>query len=347
MKVEEALSQPDRSTPGIDRDAVSAWLTEHVDGFTGPATYQLIAGGRSNLTYLVTDAAGKQYALRRPPTGSVLASAHDMGREWKYISAMQGSGVPVARPLAFCDDHSVTGADFYVMDYVEGIVLGSEEDAEKVSLDARAKASEDIADVLAALHAIDIDGLDVPGSRKTSGYIQRQVERWTAQVEAVMPPETDRVRTIARMLIEDIPPQITGIAHGDFRMGNVAVNPDGKIVAVFDWELATTGDVLADLGWLISSWSQPGEEYATTRTPTGAPGFWTRDQVAQRYAEKSGNDISRLDFYVAFQRWRGACIQLGVRHRYEAGAMGDDGYDHRQLDALIDHALRAADKSLR
>ncbi|MFV0534193.1 MAG: phosphotransferase family protein [Cumulibacter sp.] len=334
---------------GIEPEAVSAWLADNVSGFTGPAEFTLIAGGRSNLTYLVSDQSGQRLALRRPPTGSVLESAHDMGREWKFVSALQNSGVPVARARAFCDDHSVTGADFYVMDFVEGIVLASTEDALGIDESARYHASEQAADVLAALHSVDVNGLDVPGSRKTSGYIERQVERWTKQVQSVMPPETDQVVRIAQKLVDDVPPQVTGIAHGDFRLGNMSITPAGEIVAVFDWELATVGDSMADLGWLLSSWSEPGESAnsATTNTPTQAPGFMTRDQVAQRYAEKSGNDISRLDFYLAFQRWRGACIQIGVRHRYEVGAMADDGYDHTVLNATVANSLDSAEQALK
>lgn len=333
---------------GIEPAAVSGWLADNVPGFTGPAEFKLIAGGRSNLTYLVTDQSGLRLALRRPPTGSVLESAHDMGREWKFVSALQGTDVPVARPRAFCNDHSITGADFYVMDFVEGIVLATTEDAAQIDEPARFHASEQAADVLAALHSIDVTGLDVPGSRKTSGYIERQVDRWTKQVQAVMPPETDQVVRIAGKLVEDVPPQVTGIAHGDFRLGNMSLNASGDILAVFDWELATVGDSMADLGWLLSSWAEPGEAStsATTNTPTQASGFMTRDQVAQRYAEKSGNDISRLDFYVGFQRWRGACIQLGVRHRYQVGAMADDGYDFTSLDATIAASLDSAEKAL-
>lgn len=334
---------------GIEPDAVSGWLADNVSGFEGPAEFKLIAGGRSNLTYLVTDQSGKRLALRRPPTGSVLESAHDMGREWKFVSALQGTGVPVATARAFCDDHSITGADFYVMDFVDGLVLATTDDADQIDEAARFHASEQTADVLAALHSIDVTDLDVPGSRKTTGYIQRQVERWTQQVQAVMPPETDQVVRLAQKLVDDVPPQVTGIAHGDYRLGNMALNKSGDIQAVFDWELATVGDSMADLGWLLSSWAEPGESAfsATTNTPTQAAGFMTREQVAERYAQQSGNDISRLDFYVAFQRWRGACIQIGVRHRYQVGAMADDGYDHTVLDATIAGSLDAAEKALR
>lgn len=343
------MTSESQQIAGIEPDAVSRWLTDNVEGFSGPAEFKLIAGGRSNLTYLVTDQSGQRFALRRPPTGSVLESAHDMGREWKFVSALQGTGVPVATPRAFCDDHSITGADFYVMDFVDGIVLASAEDAEQISEQARYHASEQAADVLAALHALDVHKLDVPGSRKPTGYIERQVQRWTQQVQAVMPPETDQVVRLAEKLVTDVPPQILGIAHGDYRLGNLALNSSGDIQAIFDWELATVGDSMADLGWLLSSWAEPGEpaHSATTNTPTQATGFMTREQVAARYAEQSGRDISRLDFYIGFQRWRGACIQIGVRHRYQVGAMGDDGYDHTVLDATIAGSLDAAEKDLR
>lgn len=343
------MTSASRPVAGIERDAVSRWLEANVDGFAGPAEFTLIAGGRSNLTYLVTDGNGRRLALRRPPTGSVLESAHDMGREWKFVSALQGTGVPVATPLAFCDDHAVTGADFYVMDFVDGVVLGDDEDAAQLTEQARRHASEQTAIVLAKLHSLDVGKLEVPGSRKTTGYIPRQVERWTAQVQAVMPPETDQVVRVASMLLKDVPPQVTGIAHGDYRLGNLSFDTEGNVLAIFDWELATVGDSMADLGWLLSTWAEPNESAfaATTRTPTQAGGFMTRQEVAERYAEASGNDISRIDYYVAFQRWRGACIQLGVRHRYQVGAMGDDGYDFSVLDDTISGALNAAENDLR
>lgn len=343
------MTSDSRPIAGIEPDAVSRWLADNVEGFAGPARFDLIAGGRSNLTYLVTDANGMRMALRRPPTGSVLESAHDMGREWKFISALQGTGVPVSTPLAFCTDHAVTGADFYVMSFVDGVVMGDADDAQQLSEDARAHASIQVADVLARLHSLDVNQLDVPGSRKTTGYIPRQVERWTAQVQAVMPPETEQVVRIAQRLVDDVPAQVTGIAHGDYRVGNLSFDKDGNILAIFDWELATVGDCMADLGWLMSTWAEPGESAfaATTHTPTQAGGFLSRAEVAERYAAQSGNDISCLDYYVAFQRWRGACIQLGVRHRYQVGAMGDDGYDHSVLDATISGALDAAEADLR
>jgi aminoglycoside phosphotransferase (APT) family kinase protein len=316
----------EKSSAGIDQERVQRWLAEHVEGLETPVEFELIAGGRSNLTYRVVDGAGTRYALRRPPTGGVLSTAHDMSREWRFISALAPLGIPVAPPLAFCDDAEVTGADFYVMGYVEGSVLTDEQAALALTEEARKRAGEHIVEVLVALHELDPERAGLGDLVRRTPFAERQLRRWHAQVQQSGSPDPKLLDEVHDLLSTHIPEQGVGIVHGDYRPGNMSFRPDGTVAAVFDWELSTFGDALADLGYLVSGWQQAGEPDTGVPSPTVAPGFPTREELAARYAELSGRDVSALPFWVAFNRWRMACILAGVQARYLAGNMGDDGY---------------------
>ncbi|MEU7816057.1 phosphotransferase family protein [Pseudonocardia sp. NPDC049154] len=313
---------------GLDAPAVEAWLAGQVEGFASPARFTLVAGGRSNLTYRIDDAAGHAYALRRPPLGGVLSTAHDMSREWRFVSAMAPTAVPVAPPRAYCADLAVTGAEFYVMDFVEGTVLADPAAAEFLAPAARARAGEHVVEVLAALHALDPAEVGLEGSRK--GYAERQLARWHQQIRnsGVEGAELALLDEIHAALAAHVPPQSRGIVHGDFRPGNMTFGPDGTVRAVFDWELSTLGDPMADLGYLVSLWQEPGDELpeGADPGPTTVPGFPTRDELVDRYARTTGRDVSNLPYWIAFNRWRSACILAGVQARYLAGVMADDGY---------------------
>jgi aminoglycoside phosphotransferase (APT) family kinase protein len=285
----------DAGPAGIDARRVERWLAEHVDGLVAPVEFALVAGGRSNLTYRITDAAGARYVLRRPPTGGVLASAHDMGREWRFLSAMAGTDVPVARPVAHCADQEVTGAEFSVLGYVDGLVLADRDAALALAPQARARAGEDLVDVLVRLHALDPVAVGLGELVRRTGYVERQLRRWHEQVQASGSPDRALLDEVHGLLAARIPAQSTGVVHGDYRPGNIAFAPDGTVRALFDWELATTGDPLADLGYLVSTWQEPGEDPgAGPPGPTTAPGFPRRAEVAARYAALSGRDVSDL-----------------------------------------------------
>ena len=318
--------------PGIEAERVGRWLAEHVDGLVGPVEFGLVSGGRSNLTYRITDAAGAAYALRRPPTGGVLSTAHDVSREWRFISALAPTAVPVPSPVAYCADTAVTGAEFYVMSFVEGLVLADTEAGMALAHQARVQAAECLVDVLVALHALDPVAVGLGDMVRRTGYVERQLRRWHAQVHATGAAELALLDEVHDLLARRVPEQANGIVHGDYRAGNVAFGPDGAVRAVFDWELATSGDPMADLGWLASTWQDPGEQLPpTTPGPSTVPGFPARAQLVQRYARLSGRDVSNLPYWVAFSRWRSACIGVGVRARYLAGHMADDGFAARLL----------------
>ncbi len=332
------------STPGVDRAAVTSWLAAQDVAHTPPLTFEHIAGGRSNLTYRVTDAAGHAWALRRPPTGGVLATAHDMSREWRFLTTLAGSEVPVPAPVAFCDDPRVTGGQFYLMDFADGRVLADEADGALVGEQARQRVAESTADVLVALHAQPVEGTELAGLRRPGNFVERQLRRWHRQVHESAVEDLRVIDEAHRALLADLPGQPDAIAHGDYRAGNIVYAPDGSVVAVLDWELAAIGDPLTDLGWLLASWSEPGDTVPTTTDgPTGAGGYPPRATLIERYAAGSGRDLERLDYYVAFARWRAACIMAGVWTRYQRGVMGDDDYDastaldrfHRQSEAAL------------
>jgi aminoglycoside phosphotransferase (APT) family kinase protein len=314
---------------GIEEATLTPWLAEHV-GLAPPLDFELIAGGRSNLTYRVADAQGRVVALRRPPIGHVLPTAHDMQREHRIVSALGPTSVPVAKTLAFCDDESVNGAPFYVMEYVRGHVLRDKLTAE-TEMDAagRRRASESLVDVLAALHALDVDAVGLGDLGRREGYLSRQIERWhgqfdKSQIEGVERPVL--VDEIYERLASDIPTQQgSTIVHGDYRLDNTMLGDDGRVIAVLDWELCTLGDPLADVGLLMVYWSDPGDTASALGVaPTLAEGFLRRSELQQRYAAATGRDLSGLGYYVAFGYWKLACILQGVYARYAGGAGGGD-----------------------
>jgi aminoglycoside phosphotransferase (APT) family kinase protein len=339
---------------GIESEAVSAWFVENIPGTVLPLTFDLVAGGRSNLTFKVPDAEGNASVLRRPPTSHVLPTALDMGREHRIISALQPTPVPVAPVLGFCDDESVNGKPFYVMGYVEGHVLRDRVDAEKtLNEQARAAAGLSLADVLAEIHAVDVDAVGLGDLGRRDGYIERQLKRWYGQFKQSN-EQTGRavplVDEVHDFLSTHVPPQRgTAIVHGDYRLDNTILGDDGNVRAVLDWEICTLGDPLADVGLLMVYWGEEGDEITPLgNPPTSAPGFPNRADLIDRYAERSGRDVSQLDLYVAFGYWKLACILEGVYARYAGGAMGGDrsGFDvfAEQVVRLAQAAKEATDR---
>lgn len=321
---------------GIDRERVSTWFADHIDGAEGPFEFTLIVGGRSNLTYAVTDAAGTTFVLRRPPTGTVLATAHDMEREHKIISAVGRTSVPVPPALGLCTDERVNGAPFYVMGFVDGVVLDSAEKGAAMTVEARRSAGFDLIDVLADLHAVDVDSIGLGDLAKRDGYVERQVKRWSTQWERSKTRELPAVEEVARLLAERLPEQHgVSIAHGDYRFGNVLTDTvNGRVNAVLDWELCTLGDPLADVGYIGVYWADPGTAQTRPNDPTGIEGFPTYADLLDRYAARTGRDLSQIDYYMAFGSFRLAVISEGVYARYLHGAMGDQRISDAQLNAF-------------
>lgn len=310
---------------GIEPQAVTAWLAERVEQLDPPLTFEPIAGGHSNLTYTVVDASGRRWVLRRPPLGQVLATAHDMGREHRIISALAQTNVPVAPVVGLCTDESVNGAPFYVMDFVDGTVVRDLTDATALSVPQRQTAGTSLIDVLARIHAVDPAAVGLGDLARHDGYIERQLKRWNRQFEASRTRDLPIMEQVHASLCAAIPEQGPAtIVHGDYRLDNCMLGSDGSILAVLDWELCTLGDPLADLGLLLVYWAEPGEDGSLAVTPaTGIEGFPTRAELVERYSAATGRDTSAIDFYVAFGYWKLACIIEGVFSRYAGGSMGD------------------------
>ncbi|NVI89070.1 phosphotransferase family protein [Actinomadura sp. BRA 177] len=304
---------------GIDAGALTEWFGETL-GVSGPLEFTWISGGRSNLTYRVAAPDGRAFALRRPPTGDLLPTAHDMEREWRIVTGVGRTSVPVPKTRALCEDSAVTGAPFYVMDFVDGTVLDSDEDAAGLSSEARARFSRQCAEVLAKIHDVAPADAGLAVRPDAEPYVPRQLRRWTAQVDRVAArsghedPAARELAEVRALLEARTPPQRwTGLAHGDYRPGNMIIDGGGTIAAVLDWELCTTGDVLADLGWLTAWWHTGG---TVGWGPARLPGFLDAATLSRHYADISGRDVSDLPFFEAFALWRLGCISHGIHDRY-------------------------------
>jgi aminoglycoside phosphotransferase (APT) family kinase protein len=327
---------------GIDAAPVTAWLQDRVAGLEPPLAFSLIAGGHSNLTYRFIDRRGGDYVLRRPPLGHVLESAHDMGREHRIVSALAGSNVPVAPTFGLCEDPDVNGAPFYIMGFVSGEVLHDADVARGLSNASRLALGEHVCDVLAKLHLINPDDVGLGELGRKEAYLARQLKRWNKQWEASKTHEIPEMEETSRLLEETMPEQIGAtIVHGDYRLGNFIVS-EGRILAVLDWELCTLGDPLADVGYLLNSWIQPGEGEDEV-APTSVGGFLTREALCERYTTATGRDLSGINYYRAFSHWRLAAIGQGVYKRYLVGAMGENrGMDLETYKASVQQRAAAA-----
>ena len=340
------MSVTEASPAGISVEPVTQWMTENV-GAKGPLEFIRIKGGHSNLTYKINDAGGTSFVLRRPPLGELLPTAHDMSREWRFISAFHPTPVPVPPPLGYCDDKDVTGAPFYVMGFVDGHVMHDAATAEAAFDEAgRRSAGLSFIDVLADMHAEDPDDIGLTDIARKEGYIARQLKRWHSQWNGAKTrelPEVDRVHDeLAKRAPEQGPARVV---HGDYRLGNCITGFDAKIAAVLDWEIATLGDPLADVGYVLHSWPEPGDSDAAHRvSPTQVDGFPRRAELVERYAERSGRDLSQIDFYIAFAHWKSACIVEGVYARYLHGALDTSGVNVDAFKLSVEMSVkRAAD----
>ena len=332
---------------GIDRDGVEAWFAEHVPGVQLPLTFDRISGGHSNLTYGVRDAVGKRWALRRPPLGKRLGSAHDMGREQRVVSALAQTPVPVAPVAGFCEDESVNEAPFYVMEFVDGPILRglAEADAFPDEADRRA-IGERVVDTLVDIHAVDPDAVGLGELGRKEDYVARQLRRWQGQWEKSKTRELPAIEAVHERLAARIPEQGPAtIVHGDYRLDNMILTPKGEVAAVVDWELCTLGDPLADVGLLMTYWPDRGENTLALGMPANlAPGFPTREELKARYAERAGRDLSQLDFYMALGYWKLAIILEGVYARYTAGGYGKVNEGVEAFARLVERLAEEAER---
>lgn len=340
---------------GIDSQAVSNWLAQHIEGAKAPFDFSLIAAGGSNLTFRVTDAAGHIWALRRPPVSARLATAHDMAREWSIMSALdQHSDIPVPKMLDYCDDLEINQAPFYVMEFIEGLILRDQQSAKHLTEAQCLTATHSLIDTQVAFHSVDIDAVGLGDLAKTrSHYVERQLNRWRKQIDAAKIRELPLLDTLHQRLSKNIPLEQTrpGLAHGDYRFDNTVLADDYRIAAVLDWELCTVGDPIADFVWSLLYWAEPKDSITwLLDPPTLNPNFVQRDAVVELYAQRSGLDLSQLDYYMAFSWWKQACIVEGVYARLKQGASGGmkvDAIDAiaARVDSYLDVAADLASKA--
>jgi aminoglycoside phosphotransferase (APT) family kinase protein len=343
----------DAAPVGYDPARVEAWVSQHVAELRPPLRWTRLEGGHSNLTYLLEDGQGRQAVIRRPPMGELLPKAHDMAREWALISALGPTKVPVPRALGFCADTSVIGVHFYVMGRIDGHPLYSAADALTwVPPAHRPLLAHSFIDVLAELHSIDPDTVGLGDLGRKDDYIARQLKTWyrswNASIQGAQMDDA-RAHELQKFFLDNVPEQGPArIVHGDYGLHNTLVGADGRIAAVVDWEISTLGDPLADLAYALNQWAEPDDPPSVRGTPpTTLPGFPPRRDLAERYAERTGRDLSLLDYYVGFNRWKSAAIVHGVYARYLEGKKSSEGVDLPALKAQIQRSLHQAEEAVR
>ena len=306
------------------------WMKQNLEGVddSAPLIATLLAGGRSNVSYKLQDASGNQWVLRRPPLGHIMPSAHDMGREFRVLTGLNSVAFPTPGARAYCEDESIIGAKFMLMDFVDGRVIDDASAAAKLSESQADEISRSLVETLAQLHAVDpvAAGLDRLG--KPAGYLQRQVKRWGEQWELSKTRELPEIVELHKWLetaVSQIPEGLpTSIVHGDYRIDNVILShASSEIIAVLDWEMSTLGDPISDLAISLVYWTQATDtlrnQVPVAEGVTNGPGFWSRQQVLDRYVEKTGFDVSHLDVCVALACFKLAVIMESIHNRNLSG----------------------------
>ena len=337
------------SPPGLDLDRLLPWFREHVAPVAS-LSGQVVGHGRSNLTYRI-EGDGRSWVLRRPPLSHVQATAHDMSREFRILSALVDTDVPAPRPYALCQDPSVNDAPFYIMEYVDGfIAIDPREVERRFTEEERRRIGEELVDVLVRLHCLVPGEIGLADFGKPQGYLERQVRRFSGQLEQIRYRETPELDELARRLQQAIPPQRTaGIVHGDYRLDNAILNDQGHIIAVLDWEMCTLGDSLADVGLLQMYWGNPTSAQLNiggTAVMT-LPGFPTWEEAAALYEKKSGHDLSGLDFYTVLAHFKLGVILENMYKRFLGGGTVGAGFEMigQQAVLLGQRGLAIADAS--
>ncbi len=337
--------------PGINYATLVPWFCEHVEPVE-TLTATVVGHGRSNITYRLDADGGRSWVLRRPPLSHVQKTAHDMGREFRIISALHPTGFPTPKTYALCNDESVLGAQFYIMEYVEGIIaVDAADTARRFDEKKRHAIGIELVDVLARLHAFKPDEIGLADFGKPQGYLERQVRRFAEQLENIRYRETPELDELAKRLKGAIPPERTaGIVHGDYRLDNAIINDEGHIIAVLDWEMCTLGDSLADLGLLRMYWGRAtsAQMMIGSSGPVMAlPGFPTWEEAAARYEEKSGVSLAALDFYTVLAFFKLGVILENMYKRFLGGGTVGAGFDMigQQAMALGKQGLEVANAS--
>jgi aminoglycoside phosphotransferase (APT) family kinase protein len=334
---------------GVEAGRLRAWLAATVEGVTGPVRVDQLSGGSSNLTFRVRDDAN-DWVLRRPPLVHVLSTANDMRREYTVQAALRDTGLPIAPTVAFCDDESVVGSPFYLMEWLDGIVFNTAADVAHLTEAQALAAAYELVDVMAGLHAVDPAAVGLEKFGRPAGFVERQVNRWTTQWEKSKQRELPEIDDVARLLRAHLPPAgAPGIVHGDYSFNNTMFRRDdpARMLAVLDWEMSTLGDPLTDVGTLAVYWSEVGELLWRNRPAPQPhrlnPGFPPAEILLDRYATTSGRDLGHIDFYRALATFKLACIAEGAHARQVmSGDPGRAAAADAAVRSLASMALDAA-----
>jgi aminoglycoside phosphotransferase (APT) family kinase protein len=331
--------------PLVDADRLTAFVGDRLPG-SGPLTVTRLAAGHSNLTFVVRRAAaGKAWILRRPPRGPLLPTAHDVIREHRVLDLLARAGTPVRVPTVVlaCEDPEVLGAPFYLMEQVPGTVIRTELPA-FVGEDDRHQLGLELIDALAELHAVPTEPFVAAGIGRPEGYLARQLKRWRGQFEGALAAKAGLDRPVRPLPDYEVVSEWLGahvptsgapaVVHGDYKLDNVVVAPTDqgpRIAAILDWEMATVGDPLADLGYLLSLWIEPGEDPGFLRVGgavSALPGFATRDELVERYQARTGRSMTDVTFYVTLAGWKLAILLEASYVRHLAGTTDDPFFAH-------------------
>ncbi len=353
------MTEP-QDPPGLRMAALRDWLDSAAVGLdcSSGLSATLFASGRSNVTYLLTDAVGASVVLRRPPLGNVMPTAHDMAREYRVLTGLAQAGFPAPRPLAVCEDEDVLGAPFLVMEYVAGRIVGTADDVVALSPAERGAVSASLVGTLADLHAIDVASAGLSDLGRPDGYLARQVVRWAKQWDLTRTRELSAMAELRRRIDESVADLRTdlawGLVHGDYRLDNVILEREtARVRAVLDWEMSTLGDPLADLALTLVYWSEPGDtlrhRIPIAENLTDADGFWGREQIVTGYAERTGRPIDHLDVCTALACYKLAVIAESIHARTLSGkqlgqAAGDRSGMGQATEALADMGLAVTER---
>lgn len=326
---------------GIDVEAVTTWVRGLGIDAAGPLSFQRIGNGQSNLTYRVSDEAGGQWVLRRPPLGALLASAHDVLREHRIMSALHETSVPVPTMIATTDDPAITDAPLVLMSHLDGVVVDDQTVAEKLTEDRRRQIGQSLPKALGMIHAVDLDAVGLSDLAGHKPYAARLLKRWTGQWEKSKTRDIEAISRVARALADHAPDQTElTLVHGDYHLSNVITSAvDGQVVGVVDWELCTLGEPLADLGNLLAFWPQSTDAVAGLSSVTTLAGFPTRAEIIEGYAAATGRDVSAAGYWHTMGLWRLTIIAEGILRRLlndPRNASRDGGPTKQLIDNLVE-----------
>jgi len=345
-------SQTRQVRPGEELDSarLGEFLRAHFPGESGEVSVRQFPSGHSNLTYLVTLAA-RAMVLRRPPFGSKVKTAHDMGREFRVLSKLHGAFPPAPKVIVDCEDESVIGAPFYLMEPIVGVIPRRAIPAGYELTADRAKGlSESFVDTLARLHGLDYAAIGLGDLGKPQGYMERQVRGWSERYHAAKTHEFPGSEWMLAWFAEKVPASgDAALIHNDYKYDNVILDPADitRIIGVLDWEMCTIGDPLSDLGTTLAYWvdaNDPEELKAMRWSPTDSPGSLTREQLAERYAQRTGRNVSYLRFYLAFAYFKIAVIVQQIYFRYQQGLTKDERF--ASMPVVVETLLRAATRTI-